>query len=84
MPDQLPEIELEDRGSKARYVLRGPGGAEAEMTFTKIGEHQIIIDYVVYPKRPSDADLLIPALEVHEQTLGRVPRVVAGTPRSTR
>ena len=45
MPDQLPEVELEDRGSKGRYVLRGPNGAEAEMTFTKIGEHQIIIDH---------------------------------------
>ncbi|TIP96472.1 MAG: N-acetyltransferase, partial [Mesorhizobium sp.] len=37
MADQLPEIELEDRGSKGRYLLRGPDGAEAEMTFTKIG-----------------------------------------------
>ena len=49
MADQLPEIELEDRGSKGRYVLRGPGGAEAEMTFTKIGEHQIIIDHTEVP-----------------------------------
>jgi IS5 family transposase len=40
-------------------------------------EQQIIIDYVVYDTRPSDSDLLIPALETHEQTLGRVPRVVA-------
>ena len=55
-----------------------------KMVKVQEAEHQIIIDYVVYPKRPSDADLLIPALEVHEQTLGRVPRVVAGTPRSTR
>ena len=49
MADQLPEIELEDRGSKGRYVLRGPGGAEAEMTFTKIGEHQLIIDHTEVP-----------------------------------
>jgi len=49
-----------------------------KMVKVQEAEHQIIIDYVVYPKRPSDADLLIPALEVHEQTLGRVPRVVAG------
>jgi IS5 family transposase len=40
-------------------------------------EQQIITDYVVYDARPSDSDLLIPALEAHEQTLGRVPRVVA-------
>ncbi|ESW81655.1 MULTISPECIES: GNAT family N-acetyltransferase [unclassified Mesorhizobium] len=49
MPDELPEIELEDRGSKGRYVLRGPGGAKAEMTFTKVGEHQIIIDHTEVP-----------------------------------
>lgn len=30
-------------------MLRGPGGAEAEMTFTKIGEHQIIIDHTEVP-----------------------------------
>lgn len=24
MPDQLPEIELEDRGSKGRYVCAAP------------------------------------------------------------
>ncbi|MER9921611.1 GNAT family N-acetyltransferase [Mesorhizobium sp. M0048] len=49
MSDLLPEIELEDRGSKGRYFLRGPDGAEAEMTFTKIGEHQIIIDHTEVP-----------------------------------
>ena len=31
MPDEKPEIELEDSGSKGRYVFRD-GGAEAEMT----------------------------------------------------
>ena len=41
-------------------------------------EHQIITAYVVYDKRPSDSDLLIPALDTHQQTLGRVPRLVAG------
>jgi predicted GNAT family acetyltransferase len=49
MPDQLPEIEFEDHGSKGRYVLREPGGSEAEMTFTKVGEHQIIIDHTEVP-----------------------------------
>jgi IS5 family transposase len=40
-------------------------------------EQQIIIDYEVYAKRPSDRDLLVPAIEVHQQRLGRVPEVVA-------
>jgi predicted GNAT family acetyltransferase len=49
MTEQLPEIELEDHGSKGRYVLRGPDGAEAEMTFTKIGDQKIIIDHTLVP-----------------------------------
>jgi transposase, IS5 family len=41
-------------------------------------EHQIITAYVVYDQRPSDADLVIPALDAQAQILGRVPRLVAG------
>jgi IS5 family transposase len=40
-------------------------------------EQQIIVDYEVYAKRPSDCDLLVPALEVHQQRLGRVPDMAA-------
>jgi uncharacterized protein len=47
--ENLAEIELEDNGSKGRYVLREPGGAEAEMTFTRIGAHRIIIDHTEVP-----------------------------------
>ena len=53
MTDETPEIEntieLDDRGSKGRYFLRSPAGDEAEMTFTKIGERQIIIDHTEVP-----------------------------------
>lgn len=41
-------------------------------------ENQIVIDYEVYDQRPSDSDLVIPAIEAHEQRLGRTPRLVAG------
>lgn len=41
-------------------------------------EPQIITHYVVYDQRPGDPDLVIPAIDVHEQRFGRVPRVVAG------
>jgi predicted GNAT family acetyltransferase len=44
MSDELA-IQLEDRGSKGRYFIRTPQGEEAEMTFTKVGERQIIIDH---------------------------------------
>ncbi len=40
-------------------------------------ENQIIIDYEVYAQRPNDADLLIPAIEIHQAKLGRAPRLVA-------
>jgi predicted GNAT family acetyltransferase len=48
MSDELP-IELEINGGKGRYVVKGPDGAEAEMTYTSIGEHQIIIDHTHVP-----------------------------------
>ena len=48
MNDDLP-IELEDKGGKGRYVVRGPDGAEAEMTFTRVGDSQIIIDHPGVP-----------------------------------
>jgi len=40
-------------------------------------ENQIITHYEVFDKRPSDRDLLLPAVEVHEQILGHVPQLVA-------
>jgi transposase, IS5 family len=39
-------------------------------------EQQIVTHYEVYAARPSDCALLIPALDAHEQRLGRVPRLV--------
>ena len=62
-------------------IRKGKAGKPNEfgkMVKLQEAEHQIITDYVVYAQRPSDADLLIPALDAHEQTLGRVPRLVAG------
>lgn len=44
-----PEIKLEETGSKGRYVIRTEGGEEAEMTFSKAGEHMIIIDHTEVP-----------------------------------
>ncbi len=43
------EIKLEDGGSKGRYILRAADGTEAEMTFTKVGERQLIIDHTEVP-----------------------------------
>lgn len=49
MSDEL-EIQFEDSGSKGRYFIRTPAGDEAEMTFTKVGEHQMIIDHTGVPE----------------------------------
>ena len=39
-------------------------------------EAQIITHYEVYGERPSDCDLLLPAIAVHEELLGRMPYLV--------
>ena len=62
-------------------IRKGKAGKPNEfgkMVKLQEAEHQIITDYVVYAQRPSDSDLLIPALDAHAQTFGSAPRVVAG------
>jgi transposase, IS5 family len=39
-------------------------------------ENQIITYYQVFEQRPSDQQLLLPAVEAHQKVLGRVPRLV--------
>jgi IS5 family transposase len=40
-------------------------------------ENQIITEYRVFAQRPSDAELLVPAVQEHQRHFGRVPRLVA-------
>jgi IS5 family transposase len=40
-------------------------------------ENQIVIDFQVYDEKPSDSDLLIPSIEVHQTLMGRTPDLVA-------
>ncbi len=42
------------------------------------GENQIITDYAVHEKWPSDSELVIPALDAHEKEFGSLPHLVAG------
>ncbi len=61
-------------------IRKGKAGKPTEfgkMVKLQEAEHQIITEYVVYEQRPSDSDLLLPALAAHERTFGRVPRLVA-------
>lgn len=39
-------------------------------------EQQIITHYEVYDQRPSDVDLLLPAIDMHTRVFGHVPRLV--------
>jgi IS5 family transposase len=62
-------------------IRKGKAGKPNEfgkMVKLQEAEQQIITAYVVYDQRPSDSDLLIPALDAHAQTFGRVPHLVAG------
>ena len=61
-------------------IRKGKSGKPTE--FGKLiklqeAENQIVIDYVVCDRRPSDSELLIPTLEAHEAKLGRIPRLIA-------
>ena len=61
-------------------IRKGKAGKPNEfgkMIKLQEAENQIIIDYEVYARRPSDRDLLIPAIQTHQAKLGRVPRLVA-------
>jgi IS5 family transposase len=41
-------------------------------------ESQIVTDFEVYDQRPADSDLLVPAIEIHQQRTGRTPDLAAG------
>jgi IS5 family transposase len=48
-----------------------------KMVKVQEAENQIVIDFEVYDRKPSDSDLLIPSIEAHQELTGRTPRLVA-------
>jgi transposase, IS5 family len=61
-------------------IRKGKAGKPNEfgkMVKLQEAEDQIVIDYEVYDRRPSDSDLLIAAIETHRAMLGRAPHLVA-------
>ena len=76
-PDKLLSIfEME-----AEAIRKGKVAKPTEFgKLVKIqeAENQIITDYEVYPQRPADQTLLIPAIEKHQQIFDRAPDLVAG------
>jgi IS5 family transposase len=60
-------------------IRKGKAGKPTEfgkMVKIQEAEQQIVTHYEVYDERPSDSDLLIPSLQVHEKQFGRPPRLV--------
>ena len=66
-----PTTEIIRKGKASKPTEFG------KMVKIQEAENQIITDYQVYAERPSDSDLLVPAVETHQQLLGRVPELVA-------
>lgn len=64
-----PHTEIIRKGKAAKPTEFG------KMVKIQEAERQIITHYEVYDERPSDSDLFIPALEVHQRRLGRLPRL---------
>jgi IS5 family transposase len=66
-----PATEVIRKGKAAKPTEFG------KMVKLQEAENQIVIDYEVYDRRPNDCDLLIPAIEIHQTQLARVPHLVA-------
>jgi transposase, IS5 family len=66
-----PSTEIIRKGKASKPTEFG------KMVKLQEAENQIITAYEVYPERPYDSDLLIPAIDTHQALLGCVPRLVA-------
>ena len=80
-----PSTEVIRKGKASKPTEFG------KMVEIQEAENQIVTDYEVYDKKPSDTELLIPAIEKHEKVTGRVPepgrrgqRILFGKKRSRR
>lgn len=67
-----PETEIIRKGKASKPTEFG------KLVKIQEAENQIVIAYEVYEQRPHDKTLLVPAVTMHQQRLGRVPVMVAG------
>jgi IS5 family transposase len=65
-----PHTEVIRKGKAAKPTEFG------KMVKIQEAEAQIVTHYEIYAERPSDCDLLLPAIDVHEELLGRKPYLV--------
>jgi IS5 family transposase len=66
-----PDTEVIRKGKAGRPTEFG------KMVKIQEAENQIVTHYEVYDRRPSDSELLIPSLDVHQKQFGQAPRLVA-------
>jgi len=66
-----PSTEIIRKGKTSKPTEFG------KMVKLQEAESQIITAYEVYDRRPSDCDLLVGAIDIHQARLGRIPRLVA-------
>ena len=66
-----PSTEIIRKGKAAKPTEFG------KMVRLQEAENQIIIDYEVYDRRPSDSDLLMPSLDAHLAVFARPPHLLA-------
>ncbi len=66
-----PHTEIMRKGKASKPTEFG------KLVEVQEAENQIITDYRVCAERPSDQELLVPAVQEHRRRFGRLPRVVA-------
>jgi IS5 family transposase len=66
-----PQTEIIRKGKASKPTEFG------KMVKIQEAENQIVTHFEVFAERPTDSSLLLPSIQVHQQRLGRIPRVVA-------
>src|SRR5260370_20819008 len=66
-----PNTEVIRKGKASKPTEFG------KMAKIQEAENQIVTHYEVFDQRPSDSDLLLPAIDEHQRQLGCIPRALA-------
>jgi IS5 family transposase len=66
-----PHTEIIRKGKASKPTEFG------KLVAVQEAENQVITDYRVFAERPSDQQLLVPAVKEHQRRFGRLPRLVA-------
>jgi len=66
-----PQTEIIRKGKASKPTEFG------KLVKIQEAENQIVTHFEVFAERPADSALLLPSIDVHQQRLGRIPRMVA-------